>query len=186
MESWFCIWDDLANPKDKTEFNPKLALLSVTFPVVALGNLRIPESNTFNTKFMKTLIIALLLTISTCLGQSSIEKNSQNKLIHKWELKQFEYAEKNGVIVTVTLTKYADVVSFEFKDNQTLEVIYSNAKKENYLWKYKRNLIEITSVDTQNFNAEIIGAFEIYFQDKMSQLFLQRKNDPHHGIILKL
>ena len=61
---------------------------------------------------MKTLIIALLLTISTCLGQSSIEKNSQNKLIHKWELKQFEYAEKNGVIVTVTLTKYADVVSF--------------------------------------------------------------------------
>ena len=87
-------WDHLANPKDKTEFNPKLALLSVTFPVVALGNLRIPESNTFNTKFMKTLIIALLLTISTCLGQSSIEKNSQNKLIHKWELKQFEYAEK--------------------------------------------------------------------------------------------
>ena len=93
---------------------------------------------------------------------------------------------KNGVIVTVTLTKYADVVSFEFKDNQTLEVIYSNAKKENYVWKYKRNLKEITSVDTQNFNAEIIGACEIYFQDKISQLFLQRKNDPHHGIMLKL
>ncbi len=178
--------EDSANPIDKTEINPKLALLSVTFPVVALGNLRISESNTFNTKFMKTLIIALLLTISTCLGQSSIEKNSQNKLIHKWELKQFEYAEKNGVIVTVTLTKYADVVSFEFKDNKTLEVIYSNAKKENYLWNYKRNLIEITSVDTQNFNAEIIGAFEIYFQDKISQLFLQRKNDQHHGIMLKL
>jgi hypothetical protein len=31
MGSWFCIWDDLANPKDKTEFNPKLALESVTF-----------------------------------------------------------------------------------------------------------------------------------------------------------
>lgn len=135
---------------------------------------------------MKTLIITLLLTISTCVGQSSTEKNSQNKIIYKWDLKQFEYAEKNGVIVTVTLTKYADVVSFEFKDNQTLEVIYSNAKKENYLWKFKRDLIEITAVDTQNFNAEIIGVFEIHFQDKISQLFLQRKNDPHHGIMLKV
>jgi hypothetical protein len=135
---------------------------------------------------MKALIITLLLTISTCVGQSSIEKNSQNKLIHKWELKQFEDVENNGVVVTVTLTKYADVVSFDFKDNQTLEVIYSNAKKENYLWKFRRNLIEIKSVDIQNFNAEIIGVFEIHFQDKISQLFLQRKNDPHHGIMLKL
>lgn len=135
---------------------------------------------------MKALIITLLLTISTCVGQSSIEKNSQNKLIHKWELKQFEDVENNGVVVTVTLTKYADVVSFDFKDNQTLEVIYSNAKKENYFWKFRRNLIEIKSVDTQNFNAEIIGVFEIHFQDKISQLFLQRKNDPHHGIMLKL
>lgn len=135
---------------------------------------------------MKALIITLLLTISTCVGQSSIEKNSQNKLIHKWELKQFEDVENNGAAVTVTLTKYADVVSFDFKDNQTLEVIYSNAKKENYLWKFRRNLIEIKSVDIQNFNAEIIGVFEIHFQDKISQLFLQRKNDPHHGIMLKL
>jgi hypothetical protein len=135
---------------------------------------------------MKVLIITLLLIISTCVGQSSIEKNSQNKLIHKWELKQFEDVENNGVVVTVTLTKYADVVSFDFKDNQTLEVIYSNAKKENYLWKFRRNLIEIKSVDIQNFNAEIIGVFEIHFQDKISQLFLQRKNDPHHGIMLKL
>jgi hypothetical protein len=135
---------------------------------------------------MKTLLITLLLTIYTCFGQNSTEKNSQNKIIHKWQLKQFENAEKNGVIVTVTLTKYADVVSFEFKDNQTLEVIYSNARKENYLWKFKRDLIEITAVDTQNFNAEIIGVFEIHFQNKISQLFLQRKNDPHHGIMLKV
>lgn len=134
---------------------------------------------------MKTLILTLLLTISTCFGQSSTEKNSINKVIHKWELKQFEYAEKTGVVVTVTLTKYADVVSFEFKDNKTLEVVYSNTRKENYLWNFKRNLIEISATDTQNFNAEIIGVFEIHFLEKVSQLFLQRKNDPHHGIMLK-
>ena len=84
-------------------------------------------------------------------------------------LKQFEDAKKNGVIVKVTLTKYAESVSFEFKDDHTLEVIYSNSKKENYLWKFKRDLI-----------------FEIHFLDKISQLFLQRKNDPHHGIMLKV
>lgn len=46
---------------------------------------------------MKTLIIFLLLTISTCVGQNSVEKSSQKKLIHKWELKQFEDAEKTDL-----------------------------------------------------------------------------------------
>ncbi|MFV8270251.1 hypothetical protein ACNQGP_09990 [Flavobacterium sp. GT2N3] len=133
---------------------------------------------------MKTLII-LLLTISTCVGQSSNEKNSQNRIIHKWNLKQFEQAEKDGVVVTVTLTKYADSVSFEFKNDRTLEVIYSDKKKEYYGWKLKRDLIEITSSET-NYNPEILGVFEIHFHDKISQLFLQRKNDPHHGIMLKV
>lgn len=88
--------------------------------------------------------------------------------------------------MTVTLTKYADIVSFDFKDDQTLEVIYSDSKKEKYFWKFKRDLIEITAVEAENFNSEMIGVFEIHFQDKISQLFLQRKNDPHHGIMLKV
>lgn len=135
---------------------------------------------------MKSLFITLVFTISTCVGQSSMAENSQNKLIHKWELKQFEEAEKNSAIVTVTLTKYADLVSFEFKDNQTLEVIYSDSKKESYLWKFTREFIEITAVDSMNLNVDITGIFKIYFQDKISQLFLERKNDPHHGITLKM
>jgi hypothetical protein len=135
---------------------------------------------------MKSLFITLLFTISTCVGQSSMAENSQNKLIHKWELKQFEDAEKNSAIVTVNLTKYADLVSFEFKDNQTLEVIYSDSKKEGYLWRFTREFIEITAVDSMNLNVEITGIFKIYFQDKISQLFLERKNDPLHGITLKM
>jgi len=135
---------------------------------------------------MKSLFITLLFTISTCVGQSSMAENSQNKLIHKWELKQFEDAKKNGAIVTVTLKKYADLVSFEFKVNQTLEVIYSDSKKESYLWKFTREFIEITAVDSKNLNVEITGIFKIYFQDKISQLFLERKNDPHNGITLKM
>jgi hypothetical protein len=134
---------------------------------------------------MKTLIIILLLTISTCVGQSSNEKNSQNRIVHKWDLLQFEQAEKEGVIVKVTLTKFADSVTFEFKNDHTLEVIYSDKKKEQYVWKFKRDLIEITSSE-KNFNPEIVGLFEIHFHDKISQLFLQRKNDPHHGIMLKV
>jgi hypothetical protein len=134
---------------------------------------------------MKTLIIILLVTISTCFGQSSNEKNSQNSIVRKWDLKQFEQAEKDGVNVKVTLTKYADRVSFEFKNDQTLEVIYSDKKKENYVWKFKRDLVEITTTAT-DYNPEILGLFEIHFLDKISQLFLQRKNDPHHGIMLKV
>ncbi|OUD35198.1 hypothetical protein [Flavobacterium sp. FPG59] len=133
---------------------------------------------------MKTLIITLLLSISTCVGQSLNEKNLQNRIVHKWGLLQFEQAKKDGVITQVILTKYADSVLFEFKNDQTLEVIYSDKKKEQYTWKFKRSLIEISSTDT-NYNPEILGLFEIHFQDKISQLFLQRKNDPHHGIMLK-
>ncbi len=132
---------------------------------------------------MKGLII-LMFTISTCFGQKDLEKDSQ-KLFKKWELKQFEDAERNGSVVTVTLVKYAENVTFEFKEDQTLEVIYSPSKKETYSWKIKRELIEITSNDSENFNSEIVGVFEIHFQDKISQLFLQRKNDAHHGIMLK-
>jgi hypothetical protein len=134
---------------------------------------------------MRILTIILLFTISTCVGQSSIEKNTQ-KLIQKWELQQFEQAEKNGVIVTVTKTKYAESVSFEFKNDQTLEVIYSDSKKEKYFWKFKRDMIEITSSESENYNPEILGVFEIHFSNKISQLFLQHKNDPHHGIMLKI
>ncbi|OYU80206.1 MAG: hypothetical protein CFE23_10845 [Flavobacterium sp. BFFFF1] len=132
---------------------------------------------------MKWLII-LLLTISTCFGQKKLEKDSE-KIIRKWELEQFEDSEKNGVVVTVTLLKYAENVTFEFKEDQTLEVIYSPSKKETYSWKIKRDLVEVTSNDSKNFNSEIVGVFEIHFQDKISGLFLQRKNDHHHGIMLK-
>jgi hypothetical protein len=46
-------------------------------------------------------------------------------------------------------TKYADVVSFEFKDNFRSDLF--KRWKENYLWKFKHDLIEITALDTQNF-----------------------------------
>ncbi|AWI24414.1 hypothetical protein [Flavobacterium pallidum] len=133
---------------------------------------------------MKTLII-LLFTISFCFGQNAKEKETQQKLSHKWELKQFEDAEKKGAVVTVTLVKYADNVTFDFKEDQTLEVIYSASKTEKYFWEFKGDLMEIKSDGSQNFNPEILGIFEVHFQDKISQLFLQRKNDPHHGIMLK-
>ena len=134
---------------------------------------------------MKLAFLILITTISSCFGQNSIENSSLKKIVHKWELKQFENAEKNGVIVTVTLTKYADPVSFEFKEDGTLEVIYSDSKKENYFWKFKGKYIEITVNGAENFNPEILGVFETYYHNKISQLFLQRKNDPHHGIMLK-
>lgn len=134
---------------------------------------------------MKTIISIFLFTISTCIGQTANETISQNRIVHQWTLKQFEKAEKNGVIVTVTLTQFADNVYFIFRNDHTLEVLYSDKKKEYYVWNYNRNFIEIIASDT-NFNSEILGKFELHFLDKVSQLFLQRKNDPHHGIMLKV
>ncbi len=134
---------------------------------------------------MKTLAIIFLFTISTCVGQSSIEKNSQ-KLIGNWTFVQFEEAKKEGVVITVTITKFVENVSFKFNSDSTLEVIYSESKREKYFWKTtNRDLIEITFADSNNYNSRILGLFEIHFLDKISQLYLQRENEPHNDIMLK-
>ena len=133
---------------------------------------------------MKRLTIILLFTISTCVGQSSIEKNTQ-KLLGNWSFEQFEEAVKEGVVVTVTLTKYVENVSFQFNSDYTLDVIYSDSKKEKYFWKTNSNLIEISPVDSENYNLRIVGEFEIFYSDNISKLYLQIKNKPHHGIKLK-
>ena len=133
---------------------------------------------------MKRLTIILLFTISTCVGQSSIEKNTQ-KLLGNWSFEQFEEAKKEEVVVTVTLTKYVENVSFQFNSDYTLDVIYSDSKKEKYFWKTNSNLIEISPVDSENYNLRIVGEFEIFYSDNISKLYLQIKNKPHHGIKLK-
>lgn len=133
---------------------------------------------------MKTLIIILFLTISTCFGQRATEENWQN-IIRKWEFKEFQDTKKNKNVITVTLVKYAENVTFEFKKDRTLEVIYSTSKTETYLWKFTQDLLEITSENYQSVNSDILGVFEIYNLESISQIFLQRKNDPHHGIVLK-
>ena len=133
---------------------------------------------------MKRLTIILLFTISTCVGQSSIEKNTQ-KLLGNWSFEQFEEAKKEEVVVTVTLTKYVENVSFQFNSDYTLDVIYSDSKKEKYFWKTNSNLIEISPVDSENYNSRIVGEFEIYYMDNISKLYLEIKNKPHHGIMLK-
>lgn len=131
----------------------------------------------------RTLIVNfLLLTLTTGFGQKNDEKIF-DKLIHKWTLLQFEQAEKKGLTISVKEIKYTDSVTLEFKPNQTLTVVYPASKAEIYTWKFKRKFIVITSKG--NYNPDIPGIYEIHFLDKISQLFLQRRRQPHNGIMLK-
>ena len=135
---------------------------------------------------MKIIIFLFLFATSTSFSQNKDAIEVQTKLIHKWNLEQFEEVERKNGMTTISKTKYAENVIFEFKKDQTLEVVYSDSKIENYTWKIKKKYIEILPLNNLNFNSEISGTFEIYFHDKISQVFLQRKNDPHHGIMLKI
>ena len=134
---------------------------------------------------MKTLIFLLLFITSTSFCQNKDAIEVRTKLIHKWNLEQFEEVERKDGMTTIYKTKYAENVTFEFKKDETLEVVYSDSRIENYTWKITKRYIEILPSNNLNFNAEISGTFEIYFLHKILQLFLQRKNDPHHGIMLK-
>lgn len=136
---------------------------------------------------MKTPITLLfLLSISICFAQN-LDEEITKILIQKWKFEQFEDAEKNGGNVIITKTKYVDSIFFEFKANQKLIVVYSDTKRENYTWKLKkRKIVEITSEELEGYNSKILGEFEIHYLEDISQLFLQRKNTPHNGIMLKL
>ncbi|MBX2933318.1 MAG: hypothetical protein KF825_03675 [Ferruginibacter sp.] len=128
------------------------------------------------------LVSFLLLYLVYGFAQKTGDKKF-DKLIHKWTFLQFERVEKNGLSVTVNKTKYADSITFEFKPDQTLTVVYPASKTENYNWRFKRKFIVITSTGINN--PAIPGIYEIHFLDKISQLFLQRRRQPHNGIMLR-
>lgn len=119
--------------------------------------------------------------MSTCLGQTPVER-----LLGKWQFEQFEEARKSGSSVVVTKTKFAESVVFIFNKDYTLDVVYSDVKTEKYRWQFNRNFIQITSDDLNNQNSPVLGLYSLHYLDKISQLFLQRKNDPHNGIMLKV
>ena len=132
---------------------------------------------------MKKTLIILLFAFTNCIGQTSTEKNTE-KLLRKWSFMQFEEIHKDGNNVTICTEKAVENVLFIFNSDYTLDVI-SNLKKEKYSWKLKKYLIEINSIEPESKNAKILGVFEIKFLDNIFQLFLQRKNESHNGIMLK-
>ena len=133
---------------------------------------------------MKTLYICLIFILASCASEKSIEENKK-RLIYNWTFVEFQKVGRKDNIITVNKTKYAENISFEFKDSEELIVSYSNTKQEKYLWKFIGNTVEIITLNSQSYNSEIVGRFELYYM-KNSELFLQRRNDPHHGILLKL
>jgi hypothetical protein len=129
-------------------------------------------------KVIFPFILFLLLSFNN-------QESDKQKIIGKWSFEEYQEAEKSGSVVTVTLTRYVDAISFEFKSEGGLEVVFSDSKIEYYGFKFKRDMIEIIPESENNFTSDICGTFELSFQDKISKLFLQRKGKPHHGIMLK-
>ena len=142
------------------------------------------SSNCLKKPTMKTLYICLIFILASCASEKSIEENKK-RLIYNWTFVEFQKVGRKDNIITVNKTKYAENISFEFKDSEELIVSYSNTKQEKYLWKFIGNTVEIITLNSQSYNSEIVGRFELYYM-KNSELFLQRRNDPHHGILLKL
>ena len=53
--------------------------------------------------------------------------------------------------------------------------------------KFKRKFtIEITPLDINSFNKDIVGEFVITDLSNISSIFLGHKGQPHNGIMLKL
>ena len=131
---------------------------------------------------MKLHLITLItfFTISNCYSQKITEKNAQ-VIYGDWEFEQFEDVVGRNVKKSGEL----EIKTFIFNKNDTLEVIYFNGKQENYIWSIKKETLEIKKIDLNVYNKKIVGKFEISHSDLRKLAFLQRKNRPHYGIMLK-
>jgi septum formation inhibitor-activating ATPase MinD len=134
---------------------------------------------------MKTLTkyIVLLLITSVSIAQNKTQENIE-KILGDWVFEQFEQARQSGDMLIVTKTGYVDEVHFIFNSDYTLDVIYSDSKKEKYNWKINRYQIKIFPANELIQNEKISDNFEINFLAVCNQVFLER-NQPHDGIMLK-
>lgn len=132
----------------------------------------------------------MFLIFLFCSSISFAQKNDNpniSLLLKQWELVDFETVDSSSDKMIVTLTKYADKVRFNFSEDFYLQVVYSETKKEIYKWKFKRKFtIEITPLDINSFNKDIVGEFVIRDLSNIASIFLAHKGQPHNGIMLKL
>ena len=134
---------------------------------------------------MKTLTkyIVLLLITSASIAQNKTQENTE-KILGDWVFEQFEHARRSGEMLIVTKTGYVEEVHFIFNRDYTLDVIYSDSKKEKYNWKVNRNQIKISKSNELGQNEKIVDHLEINFLAACNEVFLER-NEPHDGIMLK-
>jgi len=133
------------------------------------------------------LFFSSFLLISTLSFAQKKDNPNISILLKQWELVDFETVDSSSDKMIVTLTKYADKVRFNFSEDFYLRVVYSETKKEIYKWKFKRKFtIEITPLDINSFNEDIVGEFVIRDLSNISSIFLEHKGQPHNGIMLKL
>ena len=133
---------------------------------------------------MKKLTAILLFTLSICSAQNQAEENAR-KISGKWLFEQFEQVKRSEEKTIITNTIYADSVFFIFNEDNTLDVIYSELKREKYEWKMRRGQLQILAKKDQDHNGKIVDSFDLAFQKDGLAVFLERIGKKHNGITLK-
>ncbi|MDX1471107.1 MAG: hypothetical protein R3213_06395 [Flavobacteriaceae bacterium] len=128
------------------------------------------------------ILISVFLIVSC--GTPGV-KGKRQRLCRQWELQAFEEPVINKDSVSVIKTTYPKPVYFKFEVNGELEVDYSDSLIESYVWKFvNTNVIKISPNNSPRINSKILGEFEVHFLSRSSNLFLQRRNTNHNGIML--
>lgn len=102
-----------------------------------------------------------------------------------WTLEAFEEAYKIGDSLVLRKIGTVEPTKFEFKEHDTLVVVYNSGKSEKYLWKMRKKSVEISLLTKTDFSAKIIGDFELTFWNDDKELFMEIKGKPHNGIKIK-
>lgn len=133
---------------------------------------------------MKPLIAILLFTFSISHSQNH-PADANQKILGKWYMEQYGNTSQSENQFHIQKTGGTDTIWATFNEDYTLDLVYSETKKEKYNWKIKGDKIQITAGKDGNKKSEIIGKFEMNFWRKDSELALFKDDGSYRAIKFK-
>jgi len=118
---------------------------------------------------MKILITSLLFICSICQSQTD---DANQKILGKWFMEQYGNTSQTKDQYHIQKTSGTETITVVFNPNNTLDLTYTETKKEKYKWEIKDDKIKITATKDGNKKSEIVGEFEINFWKNDSVLAL--------------
>jgi len=132
---------------------------------------------------MKKLTVILIFAFSISYAQNQTEINTK-KLLGKWSLEKYGNTSKSENVRHIQKTSGNDTIWVMVNDDYTIDITYSETKKEKYKWKINEDTIQIKAING-DADADVVGNFEMAIWKNATEIALFPKDKSLRGVKLK-